>query len=354
MQISRRAFSLSMAAATCCGAPARAADPEPFVSSHPLYTASVDLLARERWSDLVSSVAALPPQSAFTLLTDLGDGSPLVGDLKGLARVNGGAGVAGAIQVGWAWRLRGSTEKVVDENGFARHLVAAGEMLIRAQQHDHNDGVTVGFLFRVLKGAGETEALHALLPAYLSAERRPVEGLAHYADAVSAKWLGSETEALTFARHYAGSAPAASFGLVPDTHITAAVARQMSDDASVKASAPAYFESPDVNTEILAANGRFLAAPVDADPFAAVLAHAQFSMAFLQMNDVEHTRQHLIAQGMSAVGPWRYLENPTAALARVRSALRLNLTAGVDDRGINAVGHSKFASAGVTEPQLGS
>ena len=321
MQMSSREFALSVAAATFAGAPAQAADPAPFVPSHPLYKASIDLLARGRWQDLVSSVAALPPQSAFTLLTDLGDGSPPVDDLKGLARVNGGAGVAGAIQVGWAWQKRGRAESIQDEKGFAEHLAAADEMLTRAQRQDRNDGVSVSFRFRVLKGVGETDALHDLLAAYLAAQRKPVEGLAGYADAVSAKWLGSETEALAFARRYAGSAPAASFGLIPDTHITAAVARLMSDDAAVKGNAPTYFKSPAVTAEIVASHAHFLAAPADADPFAAVLAHAQFSFAFLQMKDVERLRQHLTAQDMAAVGPWRYTQDPYATLARVRTAV---------------------------------
>ena len=79
----------------------------------------------------------------------------------------------------------------------------------------------------------------------------------------------------------------------------------MSDDASVKQSALGYFKNPDVVAEIVAAHGHFVAGPADADPFAAVLAHAQFSMAFLIMGDAERARQHLVAQGMSAVGPWR-------------------------------------------------
>ncbi len=287
---------------------------------------SADLLTQGRWKDLVTSIAALPPQSAFTLLTDLGDGTPLVGDLKGLARADGGAAIAGAIQVGWAWQRRGKGETIQDDQGFGDHLVAAADMLDRALRQDGNDGVSVSFLFRVLKGVGETDALHKLLPAYLSAGRRPVEGLAMYADAISAKWLGSEAEALTFARRYADSAPAASFGLIPDTHITAAVGRLMSEDASVKASAPTYFKNTNVVDQIVAAHEHFLAAPVDADPFAAVLARAQFSFAFLQMNDIKRTRQHVIAQGTAAVGPWRYTENPSRTLARVRTALGIGET----------------------------
>jgi len=327
MQMSRRAFSLSIAAATCCGGLAEADNPAPYVPNHPLYAASLDLLTRERWSDLVSSVAALQPQSALTLLTDLGDGSPIVGTLKGLAQVEGGAGLAGAIQVGWAWRRRGLAEHIRDEDGFAGHLVVAAEMLTRARRQNRNDGVTLTFLFRALKGAGDTDTLHALLPSYLSAERRPVEGLSAYSDAVSAKWLGSETEALTFARSFADSAPAASCGLIPDTHVTAMGARSMSDDASVRGSAETYFKSPDVIAEIVAEHEHFMAARADADPFAAVLAHAQFSLAFLVMNDVERARQHLILQGMSAVGQWRNTENPSAFLAKARAALGLNAVA---------------------------
>jgi hypothetical protein len=326
MQISRRAFALSMAAATWIGAPARAQGPEPFVPSHPLYGASVDMLKQGRWIDLVSSVAALPPQSALNLLTTLGDGSPVVGDLMDLAGVKSGAAIAGAIHVGWAWQSRGRAQAIQDEEGFVRHLDAASGLLRRAQQQDPDDGVSLSFLFRVLKGNGESDALRAILPAYLAAKRKPVGGLAAYADAVSAKWTGSEAESLAFARRYADSAPAASFGLIPDAHATAAGARLMSGDVSEQQSALVYFRKPEVMAEVVAADKRFLAGPVDADRFAAVLAHAQFSFAFVQMNDLDRARRHLVGQGLSAVGPWTTTLYPNATLARVRAALGIDRT----------------------------
>jgi hypothetical protein len=327
--LNRRTFSLSVAlGAACLSAPSRAqtADATPFVPNHPAYAATLQLLVQARWSDLISSIAALPPQSAYALLTDIGDGSPLADDLNALARARGGAGIAGAILAGWAWRYRGHSEAIANERGFARHLLSSATLLTRVVSQDHDDGLSASFLFRVLKGAGETDALHNLLPVYVASRRKPVEGLAAYADAVSAKWLGSETEALEFARRYADSAPAASYGLIADAHVTAAVARSMSDDVQVATSAQVYLAQPAVASEIVAAHEHFSSARPDTDQFAALLAHAQFSFAFMQMGDAERTRLHLSAQGSYAGGPWRYLENPAAMLSRARAALGLGQT----------------------------
>src|SRR5262245_41795370 len=182
------------------GAPAFAQSPQSpaFVPNHSLFPASLEAMKQKQWKALVSSISSLPPQSAHVLLDDLGDGTPISDNLKDLSAVKGGKGLTGAIHVGWAWRFRGSNADIKDGDGFEKHLVEAGRLLMEAVEDDPDDGVAASFLFRVLKGAGEVDGLHSLLPVYLAAKRRPVEGLANYTDAVSEKWSGSEPESLGF------------------------------------------------------------------------------------------------------------------------------------------------------------
>ncbi len=324
--LDRRKFGLSVVSGALFGAQAiaQSALSTTYVPNHPLYAPSLDAMAQRNWDDLVSIVSALPPQSAYTLLRDIGDGSPVTNNLRALSRVEGGRTVAGAIQVGWAWRYRGSAVEIQDEDQFARHLFSAADLLSRAIQRDPDDGVAAAFLFRALKAFGDADALRDLLPLYLAASRKPVEGLAAYADAVTAKWVGSEAEALQFARQYANSQPAASYGLIPDAHYTTAVARVMSDDVAIAATADGYLHDPAVISEIIVAHDDFLAAPPDADPFATMLAHSQFSLVFLQTGDVERGRMHLGPQGTFIGGPWTYLPDPASAIRRMRTGLRLD------------------------------
>lgn len=297
-----------------------------FHPQHDQYAAALDLLANRRWRDLVGLIAGLPAQSAKTLLTDLGDGAPIAEDLNAMARVRGGSGVAGAIRVGWAWRYRGSDVGIVNEDAFGRHLVGAVENLMTAIDDDASDGVSTACLFQALKGAGEKSLLEGYLPIYLAASRKPVQGLSIYADAISSKWVGSEAESLAFARRYSNSAPAASYGVIADAHITSAVARAMSDSAQEAASADTYFAQPAVIEEIVAAHDRFAAATADSDRYAVMLAHAQFSFAFLQIGDEARLRQHLVGQGDYSGGPWQLDADPPALLGRVQRALGISPT----------------------------
>jgi hypothetical protein len=326
--LNRRSFALSVALSGVFGASALA-QPKPatsYIPNHPSFAPSLEAMKQGRWKELIENVAKLPPQSAYTLLRDIGDGSPLGDNLNTLGRIKGGAGVAGAILVGWAWRYRGKEVQIDDEEGFAKHLIASSELLMKAIDNDPDDGVAATFLSRVLKATGETQALRDVLPVYLSARRKPVEGLAVYSDAISEKWAGSEVESLAFARRYANSAPPASFGVIPDVHLTAAGARLMSDDPKVVASVDTYFAQPEVVSEIVAAHENFRTTKADTDSFAMLLAHSQFSFAFGQMRDVARTRYHLNAQGAYVGGPWRDVDDASTTIAELRASIGLGPT----------------------------
>jgi hypothetical protein len=328
--LNRRSFALMFMSGAVIGGPALAQSTRAqstqspaFVPNNPLYAASLEVMQQKRWKDLVSGISELPPQSAYALLRDLGDGAPISDKLEDLSALKGGKGIAGAIHTGWAWRFRGSYVDIKDEGGFVRHLTEAGRLLMGAIEEDRDDGVAASYLFEVLKGSGEAEALHGLMPVYLAAKRKPVEGLSNYTDAVSEKWAGSEAESLAFARRFAGSQPAASFGVIPFAHINTAVARGMSSDPRTAASAERYLQQPAVTAEIIAAHDAFVAAKPDPDTFAMRLAHAQFSLAFLQLNDLQRARHHLAGQGRFAGGPWRAMEDGRAVIEAARTAVGL-------------------------------
>ncbi len=326
--LNRRTFAFGLTAAGAGGVGVVAAQTvvEQFHPNHPAYAVALEFLASERWVDLVSQINALPPSTACVLLDDLGDGAPIGDNLNPLKRVRGGRGVAGAILTGWAWRHRGSGETIVDERAFARVLVDAAEALMRAVRDDPNDGISAHYLFRCLKGAGERELLTGLLPTYLSAQRKPIQGLSGYADAISGKWLGSDEETLAFARSHATSALPGSFSVIPTAHVIVAVSRLMSGDPQVSQAAAGYFAQPDVAAEIIEAHDRFRVEAPDADEFAMRFAHGEFSYAFAQLRDLARMRDHLSEQGEFVSRSWQYLPNPHAAVRRVRAGLGLGAT----------------------------
>ncbi|MES1202734.1 MAG: hypothetical protein ABUS57_14960 [Pseudomonadota bacterium] len=323
--LTRRGFGLGVAIVGLAGsAAAQTAPPQPFYPNHPQYATAADMLNNNRWADLVATLSALPPASAVVLLEDLGQGSPLRDNLDALARVRGGKTVAGAIQIGWAWRYRGAGTTIVNEDAFGRQLVRAADLLATALSDDANDGVAAMYLMRCLKGGGEKKDLEALLPIYLASRRKPVQGLSQYADAISEKWMGTDAECLAFARQYAGSAAPASYGVVPWAHFVVRDSHAMSDDAQIQQSAPSYFTNADVTAEIITAHEHFLAAPADSDNFAMQFAHAEFSYVFLTMNDMDRLRVHLAGQGEFIGGPWIELRDPHGVLLHLRSLFGLS------------------------------
>jgi hypothetical protein len=316
--------------------------------NHPQLDAAIDELREQRWDELVTRYRALPAQSALVLLDDLGNAldadanvSVLRGvegghvilsgrraDISGLRSVEGGNAVLGALRIAIAWRHRGTGrgDTVTGARAFAfyRWLEAAKLALRRAIQDDPQDGVALAQLFRAYKGLSERRDLERTLPLFLAAARKPVHGLSSYCDSISAKWLGSEADALAFGRSHAGAIPPASQAIIADMHLISAVGRSMSDDPSVSATADGYFQQTEVSDEIVAAHERFNDAPPDADEFAAKYAHSVFSFAFMKLNDTERLRAHLAALGDYRGYPWPSLWGEENALIdQVRRSLGL-------------------------------
>jgi hypothetical protein len=325
--ISRRAV-LAAAAVACAAGPAHAQSTlgAGETRNHPDRDAAVSELRARQWSALTARVAAQSPQGALVLLDDLGNAVDTDANLSGLSEAAGGKTILGALRVGIAWRHRGAgVGETVTEQGFRRFersLSTAQQALQEAAQADPNDGLAYAYLFRVHKGLGDRRRLDQILPNFLAAARKPVGGLSMYADAVSAKWLGDDKQALAFARAHADSAPPASHGLIPDVHFTCAVARAMSGDAE----AEQYFLSPDVRAEVVAAHENFAAAAPESDTLTAQYAHSAFSLAFLQIRDAQRLRYHLSGLGAYRGGPWALLEGADQMILQLRRSLGLSDT----------------------------
>jgi hypothetical protein len=192
--------------------------------------------------------------------------------------------------------------------------------LQEATRADPNDGLAYAYLFRVYKGLEDRQRLDQILPNFLAAARKPVGGFSLYADAISAKWLGDDSEALAFGRAHANAAPPASHGLIPDVHIHCAIARVVSSVAE----ADQYFLSPDVRAEIVAAHDSFVAAGPESDALTAQYAHSTFSLAFLQLRDAPRLRFHLSGLGPYRGGPWELLDGADQLILQLRRSLGLS------------------------------
>jgi hypothetical protein len=319
--------------------------------NHPQVEAALDELSAQRWTELVVRYRALPAQSALVLLDDLGNaleadanvsvlrgvegGNVVLGarraDISGLRGVEGGNAVLGALRVAVAWRYRGAgrgdTVTGARAVGFYQWLEGAKLALRRAVEDDPDDGVAFAELFRVHKGLGERSDLERTLPRFLTAERKPVSGLSLYCDAISAKWLGVEADALAFGRAHAGAIPPASHAIIADMHLITAVGRTMSDDASVAATADGYLGQTEVRDEIIAAHESFMALSPDPDAFAVKYAHSVFSLAFLELRDAQRLRVHLAGLGDYRGYPWSMMGGEENALiSQLRQSLGLSET----------------------------
>jgi hypothetical protein len=295
------------------------------VLQHPGYAAATRWMDAGDWTSLASAVAALPPQSAFVLISELGDTRPFGGAFGALLDQPMGCTIAGGVEIGWAWRFRGAgTAETVTEAGARRsyeRLRVARDYLDQAARRDKDDGVAHAFAIRAAKGLGDLSALAGARFDLLTAGRRPVAGLAGYIDAISPKWLGSEEECLSFARRFSRLAPRANCGLLPDAHFACFSAREV--EGLEPSEQAAYFVNAPVRTELMEANARFLDGLPDADPFADWYANAAFSFAFVMMEERALARQHLLAMGSYIGGPWGDYDDPRAAIARARSAVGL-------------------------------
>lgn len=330
-QVHRRSV-LAFAAVAAAMAPGAAAQetlaPTPgAIMQHPLHAAARGFVAARDWPALASAVAALPPQSALLLIDELGDVLPFGIDFGSLLERPMGATIAGGVEAGWAWRFRGrgvaSTVSAEAARRFDDRLHIAQGHLERAARADGDDGVAHTLAIRVAKGLGDPRALAAARFAYLTARRRPVSGLSAYADAISAKWMGSEEECLRFARRFSRLDPPASSALLPHAYYICFGARVLQGQAALATDLAAYFNAEGVRSEIMEAGARFGAGAADADPFADRYANSWFAYAYALLEERDLARRQLLAMGSYVGGPWSDYDDPRAAIARARSAVGL-------------------------------
>ncbi len=326
--MNRRTFLATATGGVCSWANASAQlAPEAGGQQHPSYAAAMSLVRDQQWRQLSSLVVSLPPQSARVLIGELADQAPLGVDFGDLPRYPMGNSIIAGIQVGWGWQSRGhglgSTVTSTGLAGFVQNLTLARASVALATEADADDGVAHAIGFAIHKGLGDRAALYSGLRGYLMAGRRPVGGLAAFADAVSRKWLGSEDETLTFARQTYRLDLPASTGLIPDVHVTCWEARAIASTQRGEPQEPvdAYFAHPEVRQDILAASEAFNAVGPDPDIFANWYANTWLAYTLLLVNETELARPHLVAMGPYIGGPWADLPQPRQAIDSIRRRL---------------------------------
>lgn len=291
---------------------------------HPQLDHALELLRAQRWLNLSSLVERLPPQSALVLLEDLGDAAPLNIDFGDIASQPMGDTIAAAVQIAWAWRYRGTgVASTVTDTGFAnfdQNLNDAKARLERAVQRDSDNGIARAFGFRVYMGLSDRRGLGEGLQGYLMSARRPVGGLSAYANAVSAKWLGSEQGTLAFAHETTPLDLPASAGLIPDVHFNCWVSRAMNNTAQ---DFPAYASQPEVRADIIAANEAYNSVGPDPDPFANWYANSWFSFVLMAINEPSLARPHFQNMGNYVGKPWSDLPDAARTIQSIRHTMGL-------------------------------
>jgi hypothetical protein len=294
---------------------------------HPGLSRALELFNQAQWQELIANLANEPPQSALELVTDLGEigpPTPAQPNLDALAGTKGGAGVAGAIMMGWAWKSRGDDFRIKDEEEFGRRLEVAKSYLDAALSEDPGDGIALTSYVKLAKANGDRETLTALLPMFLQAERKPVGGLTAFANAMTKRWGGSDEALFEFCRRHSSAMAPASYGLIPDAHTDVALQKWQTDIFSGNNPVfgmSRFLRKKDVLDEIMDARQRFLSAPEDPDPYAMRLAHAQFSLAFRSIGDNELLKHHIEKQGLYINGTWRAIW-PRFAKGEIRYLVR--------------------------------
>ncbi|MEZ6022590.1 MAG: hypothetical protein R3C16_04055 [Hyphomonadaceae bacterium] len=248
-------------------------------------------------------MAAQSPQGALVLLDDLANAVDLTTDFSGLSEVAGAKTILGALQLGVALSIRRTDALTVqDALRFIELWGVAENTLREAAQADPNDGLARAFLFRIYRTRRDRDGIDQILAEFLSADRRPVGGLSLYAETIVLRHMGNESDVLAFGRAHANSMPPASFGLIPDVHITCA--RQ---GATIE---PYFLGRDEIRAEIVAAHEDFVAAPEPED-FDAKYAHSAFSFAFFVLQDVARFRYHTERLGDYRGGHFSAIERPS-------------------------------------------
>lgn len=323
--VGRRGFAVGLG--LCCAAPGSAAAQvrrgiDRTGSHHPLFGEAMDQFSHRRWRRLAASVRALPPQSAFVLIDEMGDATQIDASLDGLAREPMGATIAGGLLVNWGWRFRGtgygSTVGPSAFTAFQGSLQRARDSLSAALASDADDGVAAAFLIRTEKGRQDLAAVDDAFHRLEGASRRPIAGYAGYADAISGKWYGSQQRMLGFARQHRNSLSPSSQGLIPQAHNETMFSLVRSSNAERAARSASYFSEDFVRGELIAANDAFHAVSPDIDHYANRFAYGEFSYAFMQMGERDLARPHVVGMGHAPAGPWALLSDADQVLQRLR------------------------------------
>jgi hypothetical protein len=222
--------------------------------------------------------------------------------------------VRGVHGVGWAWEARGraTADRVTDDafEAFFERLRAAESDLLAAAQRDPSDGVAWSQL--VTSGRGLQIPKAELLARHRNAVERAPTLLRvdlELVQGISAKWSGSDEEAVGFARDTTRGTPdgAPVHAVIPSAHTESWI----SDDR--------HLRRGDVQDEIAAAAERSIWHPDWLDVPEHVVALNHFCLAFHLGGAAvaaERTARQIARRYTAA--PWRYVGGPPAGLRALR------------------------------------
>jgi hypothetical protein len=327
--ISRRLFAGSAVACFAPSAWAIVPPPDnPRFNQHPELQTALGHVRSAAWTELAALVARLPPDSACVLLDDLGDQSEVDLDLSALDRSPMALTTRGALLVGWAWRYRGAgwSSSVSEEMGraFSERLLRARADLEAAITADSNDGIAYTFLFRALKGLSAVDQLTPAWEAFQNAVRKPVRAFSGFADALSAKWFGSDEVMLGFARTHQRALEPASHALICQVANELLMAHLRRGGVEAGGN---FAGQQGVLGEVGAANDAYIALPAPDDFYQANFANGQFSFYFSFLGLSDYARPHLQSMGRLVSGPWTLFgDSAFDMLERARTAAGLATT----------------------------
>lgn len=220
----------------------------------------------------------------------------------------------GAHGVGWAWQARGrQTADRVDPEAFDvffERLRAAEADLMAAADRDPADGVALSFLVTSGRGLEIPKLeLHSRHRAAVGRAPRLVRVDLELLQGISAKWSGSDDDALAFARQTVADAPA---GVPAHALIASAHTEFWLTD-------PDHLSRGEVQQEIARAAERSIWHPSWEDLPEHVLPLNHFCMAF-HLGGASAAAERTARQiaGRISAAPWRYLGGPPSGLEKIR------------------------------------
>ena len=305
---------------------------------HPDFDHALSLFEAQDWAPLSRHIDKMSPNSAYRLITALGERSAIDSPFKDMPEGPILLTMKGGIVNEYAWRHRGwgDAHAVEDDHwsGYYARLNDSSNALNQALKAEPENGLALTFLIRVANCASDDVALQNATRKFFEIKEKPVQACGIILQSFGAKWGGSHEDMF-----------AVTADLIEDKHMhpsrLASTARAhieywmyetyMKDDPEAEQKGLRYMSQPDVIEAICEANRLFqnlmandLAAQQDLHALA--FAHDNFGMALFLAGQYEEAARHVDALGHHPhKWPWVYsFGDPMKdQWSRLRKTLRL-------------------------------